>query len=311
MSGWIDRAGHRMIRFVRTPPWLEACRPLLARLGVAGFLFLAIWSTASAQPPLWNPSHQRQVALQGAANFRDLGGYRTVDGRMVRWGLLYRSDALNALTDDDRDHLVALDIRRVVDFRTPTEADPHPDRLPEGIVHESLPVPLEVPKADLSHLNNRGELDAAAEGVWLKAIDQALVTQDYPAFVRDSSASYREWMQGLLSAPPGAQVFHCTGGADRTGFAAAMLLRALGVPQKTVIHDYLLTNQYLFSRKGRALLDKRTPVKLPAGLKMHARYLESAFSEITKEYGSFDVYLRKALGFDAAARTRLKAKYLE
>jgi protein-tyrosine phosphatase len=285
---------------------------LIARLGVATFLLLALWSAASAQSaPTPSTPHQRRVPLEGVANFRDLGGYRTEDGKSVKWGLLYRSDALNALTDDDVRHLVSLNIQRVVDFRTPAEADPHPDRLPQGLIHESLPVPLEVPKPDLSSLNDRKELAPVAEEAWLKAIDQVLVAQAYPLFVRDSTPSYRAWMQGLLNAPPGAQIFHCTGGADRTGFAAAVLLRVLGVPEDTIVQDYLLTNQYLFSARGRAFLDKRTPVKLPAGLKMHPRYLKAAFAEITRKYGSFDHYLLEGLGIDAAARARLKAKYVQ
>jgi protein-tyrosine phosphatase len=275
-------------------------------LRVSGILLWALSSAAGAQTPLSNPAHQRQVSLEGVANFRDLGGYRTTDGRSVRWGLLYRSDALNALTDNDLRRIGALDIRRVVDFRSLAEAESHPDRLPEGFMHESFPVPLEVPKPNLI-----GELNPAAQEAWLKAIDHALVSQAYPSFVRDSSPAYRAWIQGLLSAPPGAEIFHCTGGADRTGFATAVLLRTLGVPQKTVLQDYLLTNQYLFSSRGRAFLDKRTSVKLPAGLKMHARYLKAAFAEVNREYGSFDNYLRDALGLDAAARARLKGKYLE
>ena len=190
----------------------------MARLNVAAFLLLAISSAASAQTvPAPSAPHPRHVPLRGTANFRDLGGYRTIDGRSIKWGLLYRSDALNALTDDDLRHLVSLNIRRVVDFRTPAEADPHPDRLPLGLRHERFPVPLVVPKPDLSRVNDRGDLDPAAEGAWLEAIDHALVARAYPSFVSESTPSYRAWMQGLLSERPGAQVFHCTGGADRTG----------------------------------------------------------------------------------------------
>jgi protein-tyrosine phosphatase len=287
------------------------CRIQMATWGIAGSFLLATLSQVYGQSLLSNPPRQRHIHLEGAANFRDLGGYHTADGRSIKWGLLYRSDALNALTNDDLRHLATLNVQRVVDFRTATEANAHPDRVPGGLLRESFPVPLEVPKPDLSHVNDRGELDQGAELTWLKAIDRVLVTEAYPSFVRDSTASYRAWMQGLLSAPPGAQIFHCTGGADRTGFGAAILLLALGVPEDTVIRDYLVTNQYLFSPRGRAFLDKRTPVKLPAGLKMHARYLKAAFAEITKEYGSFDGYLRDGLGVDAAARARLRSRYLD
>jgi protein-tyrosine phosphatase len=281
------------------------------KLGLAGSLLLVTWCAVCAPLSPTSPPHQRHVPLEGAANFRDLGGYRTADGRSVKWGLLYRSDALNALTDNDLRYVVALNIRRVVDFRTLSEASSHPDRLPEGLLHESVPVPLQVPTPDLTHVGDQGALDQMAERAWLTAIDHVLATQAYPSFVRDSTSSYRLWIQGLLSASPGAQIFHCTGGADRTGFASAILLLALGVPKDIVIRDYLLTNRYLFSARGRAFLDKRTPVKLPTGLRMHARYLDAALAEIEKEYGSFDGYLRDGLGLDSAGHERLRAKYLE
>jgi protein-tyrosine phosphatase len=118
-------------------------------------------------------------------------------------------------------------------------------------------------------------------------------------------------MRSLIESTPEPQVFHCTGGADRTGFAAAILLRILGIPESTVSRDYLLTNQYLFSPSGRALLDRRTPFKLPAGLRMHARYLEAAFREIDKEYGTFDVYVRDGLGIDQSAVAELRSRYLQ
>ena len=73
-----------------------------------------------AQPPLSAPvaaapqaiASRRVVPLEGQTNFRDLGGYRTADGRRVKWGKIYRSGELSRLTDADRsamaEYLVSL-----------------------------------------------------------------------------------------------------------------------------------------------------------------------------------------------------------
>ena len=65
----------------------------------------------------------RLIPLDGCFNFRDLGGYAGAGGRPVRWGRLYRADALQRLSDADLARLAELDIRHVIDLRTPGELD--------------------------------------------------------------------------------------------------------------------------------------------------------------------------------------------
>lgn len=74
----------------------------------------------------------RSLHLEGAANFRDVGGYRTADGRWVKMGVLYRADALHKLTDADLAKLRRLGIRTDFDLRTPGERAKAPDRVPAG-----------------------------------------------------------------------------------------------------------------------------------------------------------------------------------
>src|SRR3954464_15234279 len=74
---------------------------------------------------------ERLIALEGALNWRDLGGYETVDGRVTRWDRVYRADGLDQLTDVDLDVIAELGIKLVIDFRVDREVDEHPSRLPD------------------------------------------------------------------------------------------------------------------------------------------------------------------------------------
>ena len=48
-------------------------------------------------------------------------------------------------------------------------------------------------------------------------------------------------------------VMHCSAGKDRTGWASAAVLTALGVPKSTVMADYLLSNDYLQAKNEKTL----------------------------------------------------------
>ena len=73
---------------------------------------------------------RRHILLEGSLNLRDLGGYASRDGRVVRSGCVFRSDELHALTDADLDIVRGLGIRVVFDLRNATERDARPNRLP-------------------------------------------------------------------------------------------------------------------------------------------------------------------------------------
>ncbi len=257
--------------------------------------------------------HVRHPAITGAPNFRDLGGYATADGRTVKWGQLYRSDALSDLTELDTETLEHLKVARVVDFRTAEERSRNPDRLPADIaVHVvSLPVGERSERQSTEEVTRAlNAFNALDDNAKLERIDREMVRM-YPLLVRDYTREYSAWLHGLLDTAGAAQVFHCTGGADRTGFAAAVLLLALGVPRDTVMYDYLLTNVYLYTPKARDFLDARTTMKLPASMQLRARYLQAALDEMEKDYGSIEGYLRDGLRIDADLRNRLRDRYLE
>ncbi|HMA84736.1 MAG TPA: tyrosine-protein phosphatase [Desulfosalsimonadaceae bacterium] len=182
---------------------------------------------------------ERRMPLEGAVNFRDIGGYQTTGGRLVRWGRVFRSDGLYRLTDADLAVLSRLEIRHVFDFRTASEAANAPNRLPEAppVAYHNLPV---------SH----GKFDFVQAVKRLKAGDTSWLTPDFMmnGYLGSLSLHGETWgrvIRHIAGASDGATVFHCTGGKDRTGACAALLLLALGVPEETVIADHQLSNHYI------------------------------------------------------------------
>jgi protein-tyrosine phosphatase len=241
----------------------------------------------------------RSLHLKTAPNFRDIGGYRTVDGRWVRMGLVYRSDELDRLSDADLARVGELAPLLVVDFRTLKERTRGPDRLPPGAVGLVEDVLADAPPSYAKITDAAGAADFLADA------NRQFVS------LPSARASY----SGLFSRLPTASeavVYHCSAGKDRTGWATAVLLTALGVPRATVMADYLASNAYL-ADKNRAMFAALPPAaaaRMAPIMTVRAAYLQAGFDEVDRRYGSFDNYLQKGLGMDDKALAQLKARFL-
>jgi protein-tyrosine phosphatase len=246
------------------------------------------------------PRHpDRSLRLSGASNFRDLGGYSGLGGRAVRWRRLFRSDHLAALTLDDAQMLRSLGVGRVLDLRGVAERAAAPDQLP-GARQIALPIEPTVVQR-MKDLLDAGQQVTPAHTV-------ELMQQTYRAFVHDNALRFAALFEHLLASDE-PLVFHCTAGKDRTGFAAALILRALGVPQPVVMQDYLLTND-LYAMP--VLNDRRAPVEsLKVLWRVQEAFLDAAVQAIEHDFGGLDNYLERALRLTPAARQRLAALYLQ
>ncbi|MFC8734334.1 tyrosine-protein phosphatase [Luteimicrobium sp. NPDC057192] len=241
----------------------------------------------------------RLVRLDGTVNFRDLGGYRTTDGQWVAMGKVYRSDALDKLTDADLAKLRRLGIRTDVDLRTADERAAAPDRVPSG----AKLVVADVLGGSIGSTFNPTSADAAAQ----------LMVEGERSMVSSASAkaAYTQLFDAVSSG--GAVVFHCTAGKDRTGWGAAALLTTLGVPGSTVRADYLLSNTYRAEANAAAL------AQLPAAaaaiykplLDVRAEYLAAGFDEVQRAFGSWDAYLRNGIAVNRGQQRALEAQLLE
>ncbi len=240
----------------------------------------------------------RSLQLAGASNFRDLGGYVGHDGRSIRWRRLFRSDHLAGLTTEDLAVLRALGVRRVCDFRGVVERESAACALADATVH-SLPIePTVVQK--LTDLLDAGQRPGEMQVV-------ALMQDTYRNFVRHNTHRFAALFAHLLEGDQPI-VFHCTAGKDRTGFAAALILLALGVSRDEVLRDYLLTNEHL----RPAGHSKAVPPEIAEVLyRVQAPFLDSALEAVDELHGSVGRYLAQALALGPRERERLAALYLE
>lgn len=252
----------------------------------------------------------------GIRNWRDIGGLPTIDGRLVRPGVFFRSADLSAVSPEDRDALTRLRIGRVFDLRTAAERTNAPDVLPAAATLVPLDVLADknlsaVPARMQDFLSSPGAVDAALGG------DHAagMMAENYRAMVTLPSAvhAYRTFVHDLAAGTRPALV-HCTSGKDRTGWATALILFAVGADEQTVRTDYLRTNElYLptladtFDRYERA---GGNPDNLRALLGVRPEYLQSALDEARAVHGSIEAYLSEALGVDERVRDALRARLL-
>lgn len=265
-------------------------RFLLLLIGLLALVAPAVTAPLASADPV-DPT---AIRLEGAKNFRDIGGYETSDGRTVRSGLVYRANKLSSLTDADLAKLTAANVTLDVDLRNMWERRDDPDRLPEGVryqvadvvsfehgiaFHEFVPLTL-----------GRALIDAAVTGS--SDIGQSI---GYPFMVtyRGADVAFRDLLTAIAGNADGATVFHCSAGKDRTGWGTAVLLSLLGVPKATVYQDFLASNTYL----GRDDAVEKS-------------WLDAAFAQVDRLYGGVDNYVRTGLGVDQQTIDTLRARLL-
>lgn len=252
----------------------------------------------------------RGLGLTTIPNLRDLGGYRAADGQWVRLGMIYRADQMDKVSDADLGALTALSTSVVIDLRTKSERSREPDRLPAGARHLVLDVAADATGSIGGDMKDAFAQIAAGKGV-------EMLTQANRDFVSLESArtSYSAMIRELLSSD-GAVVFHCTAGKDRTGWGTALILTMLGVSRETVMADYMLSNHYLREKNAKMLAYFKTtgasfdPAFLEAVVTVRPEFLQAAFDEVDRRYGSFDAYLHDGLGLTPAEITAFRRKFL-
>ncbi len=262
------------------------------------------------------------IPLKSIQNARELGGYKTADGREVRSGLLLRTAGLHGISDEDiRTLTQTYRLQDVMDFRMDMElvgmADP---AIPDAVYHHLDVIDLEMygdaVSADIDF--TKMSIEQMVEvSVQMGMIDEDL----YIGFLdrEKGKKAFADFFRILIAADPDrAVLWHCTSGKDRTGLAAMLLLTALGVEEEVILEDYLLTNAFNARRmegtrqflKAKGMDDAFIDKAILVFDGVDRRFMENALAYLKETYGSVMGYIRDALRVSQESVDSLKEKYL-
>ncbi|MBO9671225.1 MAG: tyrosine-protein phosphatase [Sphingobium sp.] len=255
---------------------------------------------------------ERVLPLAQGSNFRDIGGYATADGKHVRWGMIYRSGASAMLSPADLGQIKALGLVNMLDLRSDEERQLAPTKI-DGVPYSAVGYSMGTLLAGMGANGGTPQNGAA-------------LYHNLPAML----APQMKLLFDILKRGDGPLQYNCSAGQDRTGFATALVLSALGVPRETIYRDYLLSTKYRQPKNEMPHIDvAKFPDNVAAQL--FSRYqdnpaymtpqplqeadgtpfLKGAFDEIDAKWGSVNGYLEKELGVSRGDLALLKARYLE
>ena len=254
---------------------------------------------------------ERLVPLEGTLNFRDLGGYRTTDGRQVRWGRVFRSDALGKLTDADLTYLESLGVRLVCDFRDDHETAKAPSRLPRhpDLRMERFPIGA---GGDTTVTGGRkdGLTDLVLAGE-LGEVSPEMLGDFYVGMLEGRSEPLVAVLERVADPANHPLVFHCTAGKDRTGVMAAVLLSVLGVDDDTILDDYELTDRYRTPYRLAEIEPRLAEIgveldRVRALFSAQRQVLARTLATLEERYGSVAAFLTGPAKVEPALLDRLR-----
>ncbi|MBB4886221.1 tyrosine-protein phosphatase [Streptomyces netropsis] len=238
----------------------------------------------------------RHIEFERLHNFRDLGGYRTDDGRTLRWGRLYRSDSLHKLQGEDWERFLALGVRTVIDLRYPWEIA-RSGRVPEHsqLAYHNLSVE--------HRPYDQAAIDPALDP-WRYLADR------YAEVALDGAEELRQAL-GVIASGSEPLVFHCQSGKDRTGLLASLVLSLLGVAEEDVLADFALTEL----ATERLVADWRAahPTRelvWPGYGRAPEEVMRLFLADLAAEYGSVHGYATERLGVDDDLISQLRTQLL-
>jgi protein-tyrosine phosphatase len=263
-------------------------------------------------PPEWA---LRILNLEGGCNFRDLGGYRTREGRRLQRGRVFRTGVLSYFTPSDNEQLSQLGVRIICDLRRTEEREHEPTRWPDANTRHLIWEDGSAPPTIRSVAANHSHPYTAA-GMKAAMID---LYRALPAWMAPRLRGFFSHIaQGDLPI-----LVHCAAGKDRTGIAIALLLAALDVPHETIVEDYLLTNtcdileftlrqykaQHAVSSGDHPLLGMPEDIRRVL-FAADVDYLQAALDQIARDHWDTHEYLRKEVGVDDRMLLKVQAALL-
>ncbi|MET8474673.1 tyrosine-protein phosphatase [Streptomyces sp. NPDC006422] len=260
----------------------------------------------------------RRVPLDGAVNVRDIGGYRARGHGRVRYGAVYRADALCDLSDADVARLGGLRLSEVVDLRVPFEVRTDgADRLPSGLAVTSRAVSdggqyeqLTAAIGSKDPVVQREVLGDGRAAAGMRATYRMFVTD------ADNRARFGATLRDVACGGPGALLYHCTSGKDRTGWLTYVTLRLLGVSERDAEADYLASNTFRAAHDARVREGlrqaglMREPELLIPVQEVRMEYLDAARGLVRREFGGLGRYVGEGLGVGRGVVGALRRRLL-
>lgn len=277
-------------------------------------LLICIYSckTQSFSAPEYGKNEtEKDIRIKKVHNFRTVGNIKNIEGKTLKEGKFYRSGNLYKLKKKSFDEIKELGIKEIIDLRNSKEIAQKPDNLPSGTVYKNY-----------SAFEDEGDqLDQAKKLVLKGKVNGSDADKRMLGFYKDYVTENTEIIRKIVTEILDSDqpiLYHCTAGKDRTGVITALILTILKFDKTTIYNDYLLSNNY-----RKKLVDKRLnlannlhflypkmDIKVLEKLSwVETDYLDAAFNEINKEFGSTDNYIQQVLGISDDKRKEYIQKY--
>lgn len=254
---------------------------------------------------------EKEIKMKKVHNFRAVGNIKNMEGRSLKEGMFYRSAHLHKLKKKSFDQLEKLGIKEIIDLRNSKEIFQKPDHLPNQIAYKKY-----------SAFEDEGDQLSQARKLVLKGkvnasdADKRMI-DFYREYVTENPATIKTIITEVLDSKYPI-LYHCTAGKDRTGIVTALVLTILKFDKETIYNEYLLSNNFrkdlvekrlrlantlhfLYPKMDLQVLEKLSWVE--------KRYLDAAFGEIDKKYGSTDAYIQQVLGISERKREEYIQKF--
>lgn len=254
---------------------------------------------------------EKSLNIKKVHNFRVVGNIKNTEGRTLKEGMFYRSAHLHQLKKKSFKQFGELGITEIIDLRNSKEIFEKPDQLPNGVTYKKY-----------SAFEDEGDQLSQARKLVLKGkvnasdADKRMI-DFYREYVTENPETIKTIVTEILESEKPI-LYHCTAGKDRTGIVTALILTVLKFDKETIYNEYLLSNNFrkplvekrlrlannlhfLYPKMDLQVLEKLSWVE--------KRYLDAAFEEINKKYGSTDAYIQQVLGISEAKREEYIQKF--
>ena len=231
-------------------------------------------------------NEKRQIVLEGAHNVRDIGGYKTENGKVTKWKKFIRADGLESLSRSDIDKLLDYGLSIDIDLRSDMEYESWVDVLQHCSEVEYYQVQL---------LKDLKMSSGSLGGIYVNTADSC-------------QKDFYKVLKIMADNPEKTILFHCSAGKDRTGMTAALLLMLAGAAKEDIITDYTVTTENLYSVLDRFASENDESLKDYLG--SEGEYIEKFINHIEKKYHGAEAYMKK-IGLKESEIKTLKESFLE